>query len=83
MADKKKTADKKTPAKKKDSNKAIKWLKEAKVEFKKVVWPTKQQVAHNTGIVLTVMAVCAIFIGLIDAGLAELLKIVLSGGNVQ
>lgn len=80
MADKKKTADKKAPAKKKD-NKVVKWLKEAKVEFKKVVWPTKKQVAHNTGIVLTVMAVCAIFIGLIDAGLAELLKLVLSGGN--
>ncbi len=79
MADKKKTADKKAPAKK--DNKVVKWLKEARVEFKKVVWPTKKQVAHNTGIVLTVMAVCAIFIGLIDAGLAELLRIVLSGGN--
>mgnify|MGYP003483429107 CR=1 FL=1 len=79
MADKKKTADKKAPAKK--DNKVVKWLKEAKVEFKKVVWPTKKQVAHNTGIVLTVMAICAIFIGLVDAGLAELLRIVLSGGN--
>jgi len=81
MADKKKAADKKAPAKKKDGNKVVKWLKEARVEFKKVVWPTKKQVINNTGIVLTVMAICAVFIGLIDAGLAELLKIVLSGGN--
>ena len=81
MADKKKAADKKAPAKKKDGNKVVKWLKEARVEFKKVVWPTKKQVFNNTGIVLTVMAMCAVFIGLIDAGLAELLKIVLSGGN--
>ena len=81
MADKKKTANKKAPAKKGSGNKAIKWLKEARVEFKNVVWPTKKQVINNTGVVLTVMAVCAVFIGLIDAGLAELLKLVLSGGN--
>ena len=81
MADKKKTADKNKKAPAKKDNKVVKWLKEARVEFKKVVWPTKKQVINNTGVVLTVMAICAVFIGLIDAGLAELLKLVLNGGN--
>lgn len=80
MADKKKSSEK-TSAKKKSGNKVTRWLKEAKTEFKKVVWPTKKQVINNTGIVLAAMAVSAIFIGAVDAGLSQLLKLVLSGGK--
>ena len=52
-SDKKKA---KTPAKssgkskdqKKQPNKVVKYFKDLKSEFKKVVWPTKQQVINNT-----------------------------------
>lgn len=43
-------------AKKKDRGR---WFREMKSELKKVVWPTKQTVAKNTGTVL----LCSLLIG--------------------
>ena len=37
-----------------------KWFREMKSELKKVVWPTPQQTAKNTGVALAVMAVSAV-----------------------
>lgn len=44
----KKTSDK---SKKKKPNRIVKWFKDLKSEFKKVVWPTKKQVFNNTLVV--------------------------------
>ena len=41
---------------KKEPNKVAKWFKDLKIEFKKVVWPTKQTVLTNTSVVLAVVA---------------------------
>ena len=38
-----------------------KYFRELKAEMKKVVWPTRQQVTKNTGVVLSVMVVMALF----------------------
>ena len=43
-------------AKKKDRGR---WFREMKSELKKIIWPTKQTVAKNTGTVL----VCSLVIG--------------------
>ena len=37
-----------------------------KSECKKIVWPTWKQVFKNTGVVLAVVAVCAVMIGALD-----------------
>ena len=50
----KKTSDK---SKKKKPNRIVKWFKDLKSEFKKVVWPTKKQVFNNTLVVLVTMVV--------------------------
>lgn len=44
------------------TGKIKKWFKEMKAELKKVIWPTKKQVANNTGVALVVMLVSAVAI---------------------
>ena len=43
-----------------------KWVKEMKVELKKVQWPTKKQVVNNTLIVIACVLVVGVFIWLFD-----------------
>lgn len=46
-------------------------------EFSKVTWPTKEQAALLTGIVVAVSVITAILIGAFDLGLSELYKLAL------
>lgn len=52
---------------------AAKFFNEFKAELKKIVWPDVKSVFKNTGIVLTSIIICGIFVGLLDLGLARLL----------
>lgn len=46
-------------------------------EFGKITWPTKEQAALLTGIVVGVSLVCALALGLYDFGLNSLYQFVL------
>lgn len=59
-ADKKSKDKKQKPAKKKKG--IVKFFKDARAEFKKVVWPTPKETTHNTVVVLVMCAVAALFI---------------------
>ncbi|NLP26898.1 MAG: preprotein translocase subunit SecE [Clostridiales bacterium] len=78
-----KTNNKKASAKssknKKNSfgKKFIKYFRDLKSEFKKVVWPSKKQVFNNTLIVLSFTGVIMLFIFGLDTGLSALLKLIL------
>ncbi|MBO5342917.1 MAG: preprotein translocase subunit SecE [Ruminococcus sp.] len=61
---------------KKQPNKVAKWFKDLKIEFKKVVWPTKKTVINNTGIVLAVVAAAAVLVGLLDTGFLGLMRLI-------
>ena len=67
----------KDKSKKKGPNKVLKYLRDLKSEIKKVVWPTKKQLLNNTGIVLTVMVITALFLAGVDYGVSFLVKILL------
>ena len=54
---------------KKRSRDAGKWFREMKSELKKVVWPTLPQVTKNTGIVIAMVVIVALFIAAADLGL--------------
>ena len=54
---------------KKRSRDAGKWFREMKSELKKVVWPTLPQVTKNTGIVMAMVIIVALFIGIVDFAL--------------
>ena len=76
MAENEKLEQSKQPAPDKKSEKkakpgifarAGKWLKELKVELKKVVWPTRSQTINNTLIVIACVLVVGVFIWGFDA----------------
>ena len=71
-------ADKKSDKKKSDKKeKGVgKWFHDLKVEFKKVVWPTKKTVVTNTSVVVAVITGSAILVGLLDEGFLALLRLI-------
>ena len=73
------TSSEKKSEKKKD-NKIIKWFKDLRIEFKKVVWPTKKTVINNTSVVLSVIVAAAILVGAIDQGFLAALRSIYSAG---
>ena len=73
--------DKKEKKSKKEPNKILKWFKDLRIEFKKVVWPTKQTVINNTAVVLAVVAGSAIIVGALDFGFLHLLSFIYTLGK--
>jgi len=53
------------------------FLNDAWAELKKVTWPTRKQTLMSTGVVLVVVFIVSLFLGLIDFGLAKIVKAVL------
>ena len=54
------------------------WFREMRSELKKVVWPTPQKVAKNTGTVVAYSAVFGVCIWAFDGVAALLIKTLLS-----
>ncbi len=46
--------------------KLIRYLKESRLELKKVVWPTREEVISSTKVVLVSTAIFALVLGLVD-----------------
>ena len=65
------TSEKKSEKK---PGKIRKWFKDLRVEFKKVVWPTKKTVVNNTSVVVGVIVLSAIVVGLLDEGFLALFR---------
>ena len=53
------------------------FLEEARAELKKVTWPTRKQTLASTGVVLVVVIFLSLFLGLVDFGLAKIIKVLL------
>ena len=51
----------------------IQFLKEVRVELAKVVWPSRRDALKITGIVVLFSVFVAVFLGLVDLGLAKLM----------
>lgn len=48
------------------NNPIFRYIKESKVELKKVVWPTKKETTNHTIIVIGISLALAIFLGTAD-----------------
>jgi preprotein translocase subunit SecE len=57
------------------------FAKEAVEETKRVVWPTRKETLQTTGIVLAFVVVMAVFMWLVDAGLAYALRLLMGQGD--
>ena len=64
-----------TKSKKNIFSSIAKWFREAKAEFKKVIWPTKKQLINHTIVVITFVIVTGVFVCLLDIGLTALIKL--------
>ena len=53
------------------------FLKESRAELKKVTWPTPKQAVTSTSVVIVVTVIVSIVLGLIDFGLAKVIRLVL------
>ncbi len=60
--DKKDKKDGKDKGAKSKKRGPIKYLKDARAEFKKVVWPTPKETTHNTIVVLLMCGFAALFV---------------------
>jgi preprotein translocase subunit SecE len=54
-----------------------KFLADVKAELKKVTWPTREQTVKQMGVVLVIVAITSAFLGIIDIGLSEVVKLVI------
>ena len=51
---------------------------ECKAELKKVKLPSKQQLIHNTGVIIAFLAIMTIILSILDAGFAKLFQFLTS-----
>ena len=57
------------------------FLKEARVEVRKVVWPTRKETVQTTSIVIAMVTVAAIFLWLLDMTLAWAVRSLIGRGG--
>ncbi len=68
------------PAVAKEKNfidKSIQFLREVKVELKKVTWPSRKQTMGSTVVVVVIVTIISMFLGLVDLVLSGLIRSVL------
>jgi preprotein translocase subunit SecE len=53
------------------------FLKEAKVELKKVTWPTPKQTLASTSVVIIVVVIVSLFLGIVDFGISKIIRLTL------
>ena len=52
--------------------KVKKFFKDTKAELKKVTWPTKEQLIHNTGVIITFIIIVTIILSVLDIAFGQL-----------
>ena len=57
--------------------KTTQFLREVKVELKKVTWPSRKETMASTGVVIVLVVIISVFLGLVDMGLSSLIRFVL------
>ena len=66
-------AENKNTAKK---SKAMKFFRETKSEIKKVSWPSKTQLIHNTAVILAFVVIMTIILSVFDIAFEKLLSLI-------
>ena len=57
--------------------KGVQFLREVKVELKKVTWPTRKQTIGSTVVTLVLVIILSLFLGVVDMSLTSLIQLVL------
>ncbi len=56
--------------------KAFQFLREVKIELKKVIWPSRKQALGSTLVVIILVMIISLFLGVVDIGLSSLVRLV-------
>ena len=48
---------------------------ESKIELKKVTWPTKEQLLHNTGVILVFIIIVGVILSVLDVAFGKLFEL--------
>lgn len=56
---------------------SIQFLREVRVELKKVTWPSRKQTMGSTVVVIVLVMIISLFLGVVDIGLSSLIRVVL------
>ena len=70
----KKTREAKVGSVTKIANKVGQFLREAKMELKKVKWPTRKELLASTAVVIVLTLLVAFYLGLVDFGLIKIIR---------
>ena len=70
----KKTREVKVGSVTKIANKVGQFLREAKMELKKVKWPTRKELLASTAVVIVLTLLVAFYLGLVDFGLIKIIR---------
>ena len=67
-----------TPIKPKNGywDKGVQFLREVKIELKKVTWPSRKQTIGSTAVVILLVIIISLFLGIVDVGLSSLVRVV-------
>ena len=57
--------------------KGLQFLREVKVELKKVTWPSRKQTLGSTLVVIILVMIISLFLGIADIGLSGIIRAVL------
>ena len=58
-------------------DKGLQFLREVKVELKKVAWPSRKQTIGSTVVVIMLVMIISLFLGVVDVGLSNIVRVVL------
>ncbi|MDD2391235.1 MAG: preprotein translocase subunit SecE [Desulfobacterales bacterium] len=58
-------------------DKTVQFLREVKIELKKVTWPSRKQTIGSTVVVLIFVIIVSAFLGLVDISLTNLIRLIL------
>jgi len=53
------------------------FLRESRVELRKVTWPTPKEALASTSVVIVVVIIISMFLGIVDFGLTKIIRLVL------
>jgi preprotein translocase subunit SecE len=56
---------------------ALQFLREVRVELKKVTWPSRKQTIGSTVVVIVLVMILSFFLGAVDIGLSSLVGVIL------
>ncbi len=58
-------------------NKVREFFRDVKIEIKKVVYPSREELVGSTWVVIFTAIVISVFLGIVDLGLSKLVKVAL------